>query len=126
MFGEGVNRLGSIGSSVIVGRMVAVKVCVGVLVISGVPVGGVVVGACVFSTNKFGVNVGCNENGVAVGGGGLVGVGDWRNGIETGSEAQPARRETITATKNNFFMNHLSGHWTMAPNAAASPVRGCL
>ena len=73
--GEGVNRLGSTGSSVIVGRMVAVKVCVGVSVTAGVPVGGVVVGGWVFNTNRFGVKVGCKENGVAVGPGELVTVG---------------------------------------------------
>jgi hypothetical protein len=65
--GEGVNKLASIGSSVMVGRMVAVKVGAGVSVTIGVPVGGVVVGSWVLSTNKSGVFVGSNENGVTVG-----------------------------------------------------------
>jgi len=64
--GDGVNRLGSIGSSVMVGRVVGVNVGNGVLVIRGVPVDGVVVGSDVLMTNKFGVNVGCREKGVAV------------------------------------------------------------
>jgi len=96
-FGEGVNRLGSIGSSVIVGRVVEVKVGEGVSVMMGVPVGGVVVGADVLITNKSGVLEACNAKGVAVGCGGLVGVGDCKNGIETGKEEQPARMETSTA-----------------------------
>ena len=64
--GEGVNKLGSIGSSVIVGRIVGVKVGKGVFVITGVPVGGVVVGSAVLITNKSGVCVAGNPNGVAV------------------------------------------------------------
>ena len=61
------NKLGSIGSSVIVGRMVGVKVGKGVSVTSGVPVGGVVVGCGVLITNKSGVFEAGNPNGVAVG-----------------------------------------------------------
>ena len=64
--GEGVNRLGSTGSRVIVGRIVGVNVGAGVSVICGVPVGGVVVGSSVFSTKKSGVNVGSREKGVGV------------------------------------------------------------
>lgn len=67
MLGEGVNKLGSTGSSVIVGRMVDVKVGKGVFVIRGVPVGGVVVGSGVLITNKSGVCVAGKPKGVAVG-----------------------------------------------------------
>jgi hypothetical protein len=67
MLGEGVNKLGSTGSSVIVGRMVDVKVGKGVFVIMGVPVGGVVVGSGVLITNKSGVCVAGKPKGVAVG-----------------------------------------------------------
>src|SRR5687768_9697634 len=81
--GEGVNRLGLSGSSVMVARIVGVTMMKGVLVgelvliteIPGVPAMGVAVGGCVLSTNRSGVNVGSRENGVAVGWGGLVGVG---------------------------------------------------
>jgi len=55
------------GSRVIVGRKVGVNVGSGVSVTMGVPVPGVVVGGKVFSTNKSGVFVSGNENGVAVG-----------------------------------------------------------
>src|SRR5688500_13743834 len=65
--GEGVNKLGSIGSSVMVGRVVGVKVGKGVSVRSGVPVGGVVVGSGVLITNKSGVCVAGKPNGVTVG-----------------------------------------------------------
>lgn len=64
------------GSSVMVGRLVAVNVGAGVSVISGVPVGGVVVGAAVLMTNRSGVLDAGNAKGVAVGAGELVGVGD--------------------------------------------------
>jgi hypothetical protein len=67
ILGDGVNKLGSIGSRVIVGRIVAVKVGAGVLVARGVPVGGVVDGSAVLITNRFGVLVAGRENGVAVG-----------------------------------------------------------
>jgi len=64
--GEGVKKIGSIASSVIVGRIVAVNAGVAVFVTMGVPVEGVVVGGKVLSTNKSGVFVGSNEYGVAV------------------------------------------------------------
>ena len=67
MFGDGVNKLGSSGSSVIVDRMVGVNVGKGVSVMRGVPVGGVVVGSGVLITNKSGVCVAGSPNGVAVG-----------------------------------------------------------
>ncbi len=51
----------------IVGRKVGVNVGSGVSVTAGVPVPGVVVGGRVFSTNRSGVFVAANENGVAVG-----------------------------------------------------------
>jgi hypothetical protein len=54
-FGEGVKRLASIGSSVMVTRNVGVNVGSGVSVAIGVSVNGVVVGARVFRTNRSGV-----------------------------------------------------------------------
>src|SRR5512134_681750 len=96
------NRFGATGSSVMVGRNVGVNVGCGVSVTSGVPVGGVVVGSIVFSTNKFGVCVESNEKGVAVRAGGLVGVGVPRNGIETGSPLHPERRKIMMRTAFNF------------------------
>ena len=102
--GEGVNKLGSIGSSVIVGRMVGEKVGSGVSVISGVPVGGVVVGSAVLITNRSGVCVGGSPNGVAVGAGVPVGVDVPRKGIENGNPLHPERREIITITTMLFFI----------------------
>ncbi len=58
--------MGSMGSSVIVGRVVGVNVGKGVLVTGGVSVEGVVVGGIVLSTNKSGVYVACSEYGVTV------------------------------------------------------------
>jgi hypothetical protein len=66
-FGEGVNRLGLIGSSVMVTLNVGVNVGGDVLVIIGVSVNGVVVGGRVFRINKSGVLLGSNEYGVTVG-----------------------------------------------------------
>jgi hypothetical protein len=97
IFGEGVNRLGSIGSSVMVERKVAVNAGTGVSVIRGNPVGGVFVAGEVLMTNRSGVLEAGNENGVAVGAGELVTVGVWRKGIEIGSEEQPERMETKIA-----------------------------
>ena len=107
--GEGVNKLGSRGSSVIVGRNVGVNVGSGVDVIVGsdVPVPGVSVGSSVLSTNKSGVFVGSREKGVGVEPGGLVGVGVPRNGIETGSPLQPERRKTRIRTRFRFFIRPL-------------------
>jgi hypothetical protein len=59
--GEGVNRLGLIGSRVIVDRTVGVKVGKGVSATRGVSVKGVVVGANVLSTNRSGVFVASRE-----------------------------------------------------------------
>jgi hypothetical protein len=56
MLGEGVNNMGSIGSSVMVGRIVAVHVGRAVWVTESVEE----VGAMVLSTNKSGVFVGSN------------------------------------------------------------------
>ena len=112
MLGEGVNRLGSIGSSVIVGRNVGVKVGTRVLVGGGVPVpvNGVPEDSAVLITNKLGVlvagNVG-NEKGVAVGAGEFAGAGVCKNGIEIGSPLQPARRETNKEKNKNLFMKPL-------------------
>ncbi len=61
MLGDGVKKIGSIGSSVIVGRIVAVNSGVGVSVTRGVPVDGVLVAARVLSTNKSGVFVAGKE-----------------------------------------------------------------
>src|SRR5215213_10964125 len=106
-FGDGVNKFGSIGSSVMVGRKVGVNVGTGVSVISGVPVDGVVVGSSVLSTNRSGVFVGPSENGVTVDWGGAVGVGDPRNGIEIGNPLPPDRRKQKTRTRFNFFIRPL-------------------
>ena len=71
--GEGVNRFGFSGSSVIVERAVGVKIRKGVkvgrdvLATAGPAASGVVVGGSVLSTNKSGVKVGSREKGVAVG-----------------------------------------------------------
>src|SRR5215207_10645618 len=104
--GEGVNRLGSIGSRVMVGRMVGVNVGAGVSVICGVPLAGVVVGSSVFSTKKSGVKVGSREKGVGVyrGPGVWVGAAVERNGMETGSPLHPERRKIRIRTRFNFFM----------------------
>ena len=76
MFGEGVKRLGAIGSSVIVERKVGVKIGRGVFVLSGASLADVVVGSAVLMTNRSGVLEAGSANGVAVCAGGLVGVGD--------------------------------------------------
>jgi len=105
--GEGVNKLGSIGSSVMVGRVVGVNVGKGVSVRSGVPVGGVVVGSGVLITNKSGVCVAGKPNGVTVGPTVFTGVGVCRKGMEIGKPAQPERREIITIIKINLFISPL-------------------
>jgi hypothetical protein len=105
--GEGVKSMGSIGSSVIVGRMVGVRVGCGVFVTSGVPVDGVDVGMEVFSTKRLGVLVGSSENGVAVNGDGCsacAGVGVPRNGISNGNPVQPERSKTMTEMRTDFFI----------------------
>jgi hypothetical protein len=94
------------GSSVIVGRMVGVFVGNGVFVTFGVPVEGVVVGACVLMTNRSGVKVAGKPNGVAVGAGELVCVGD-RKERESGSAEHPARRAVMMVVKRSLFMKHL-------------------
>ena len=68
--------MGSMGSSVMVERLVAVKIAVGVFVINASPVDAVVVGSEVLITKKSGVLEAGNANGVAVGWGRLEGVGD--------------------------------------------------
>ena len=103
------NKLGSIGSSVMVGRMVGVKVGKGVSVTSGVPVGGVVVGCRVLITNKSGVFEAGNPNGVAVGPNVFTGVGVCRNGSD-GNPLHPERSEIIRRIKAVFFMKHLLCH----------------
>jgi len=105
--GDGVNKLGSIGSSVMVGRIVGVKVGKGVSVTSGVPVGVVVVGCGVLITNRSGVCVAGNPNGVAVGPAVFTGVGVCRNGSEIGKPEQPERREIITIIKINLLISPL-------------------
>ena len=96
IFGDGVNKLGSIGSSVIVARIVGVLVGSGVFVAGScvVPGGRVADGSAELITNKFGVLVGGKENGVAVGLGEALGTWVCRNGMETGSPLQLDRRET--------------------------------
>ena len=75
MFGEGVNRLGEIGSSVIVARKVGVNGS-GVSVLSATLFSPVEVGEEVLITNRSGVLEAGSANGVAVGTGEPVGVGD--------------------------------------------------
>lgn len=108
-FGEGVNRLGSIASSVMVGRNVAVKVGTDVFVTGGVPVGGVVVASAVLITKRSTVLVGSREKGVAVGWGDVITwpAGVCRNGIEIGSPLQPARREISNKPNNDLFITPL-------------------
>lgn len=98
------NKLGSIGSSVMVGRMVGVKVGIGVFVMMGVPVGGVVVGCAVLITNKSGVCVAGKPNGVTVGPWVFTAVGVCRNGSEIGKPEQPERREIITIMKIDLLI----------------------
>jgi hypothetical protein len=101
-----VNKLGSTGSRVMVERLVGVNVGNGVLVISGVPVGGVVDGSAVLMTNKLGVFEACNEKGVAVGLGEPTGAetGVCRNGIDRGGKPLQLARSTSIKTENNFFI----------------------
>ena len=70
------NRLGAIGSSVIVKRMVGVKMGRAVFVLAGALSNAVVVGSEVLITNRSGVLEAGSANGVAVGAGEPVGVGD--------------------------------------------------
>src|SRR5690606_2108602 len=106
IFAEGVKRAGSSGSSVMVGRKVAVDVGRGVLLASTstVPAAGVVVGSSVLRTNRSGVNVGSRANGVAVGCGGEVGVGLLRKGSETGSPLQLERSKKMARAKMDDFI----------------------
>ncbi len=67
MFGEGVKRLGAMGSRVIVERMVGVKIGRGVSVLSGALLNPVEVGSDVLMTNRSGVLEAGKANGVAVG-----------------------------------------------------------
>jgi len=93
-----------------VGRIVGVKVGRGVSVAIGtigVSVEGVVVGGNVLSTNRLGVLVGSNENGVTVGLGKLIGVDVPKNGIEIGNPEHPERRIIIARTKISFFIEPL-------------------
>jgi hypothetical protein len=48
-----------------------------------------------------------NEKGVAVGTGGFTAAGVCKNGMETGSPLQPARRETSKEKNKNLFMRPL-------------------
>ena len=104
--GPGVKRLTSSGSSVMVGRTVGVKVGRGVSVTRGVPVGGVVVAFAVLIANRSGVNVSGKPKAVGVGPWVFVCVG-CRNAKESGSEAQPARREMMAVMIKNRFMKYL-------------------
>ncbi len=87
------NKFTSSGSSVMVERIVGLKVGRGVSVTRGVPVGGVVVGSSVLMANRSGVKVAGKPSWVGVGAGELVDVGVPKNGIEAGNAEQPARRE---------------------------------
>ena len=101
-------RLGSTGSRVMVERLVGVEVGKGVLVTSGVPVPGVVDGADVLMTNRFGVNVGLSEKGVAVGWAAWTGVGLCRkDGSAIGRPLQPDNTETSIVIKINLFITPL-------------------
>jgi hypothetical protein len=95
------------GSNVIVGRVVGVFVGKGVFVMLGVPVGGVVVGACVLITNKSGVKVAGKPNGVAEGAGEFVGVGADRKENESGIAEHPARRAMMMVVRMSRFMEYL-------------------
>lgn len=64
------------GSSVIVERIVGVKIGRAVSVFTGALTNPVEVAVAVLMTNRSGVFEAGNEKGVAVGAGGLVGVGD--------------------------------------------------
>jgi hypothetical protein len=105
--GEGVNNVGSSGSSVIVGRNVGVGI--GVSGIWDVPSPGVVDDSGVLSSKRSGVNVGAKENGVAVCCGMGVGEGPAvpRNGMETGRPLQPERRKIRIRRTFNFFIRPL-------------------
>lgn len=108
-FGDGVNRLGSIGSRVIVGRVVAVNVGGGVFVAGScvTPSGSVADGSAVLITNRFGVFVGCSEKGVAVGFSDAVGTGVCKNGMETGRPLQPDTRDINKNKHMNLFITPL-------------------
>jgi len=101
---EGVNKVTSNGSKVIVGRVVFVNVGKGVFVTFGVPVGGVVVGCAVLIANKSGVKVAGNPNGVGVRADELVEVGVPKNGKEIGNAVQPASNEMITIMMTSCFI----------------------
>ena len=64
------------GSSVIVERMVGVKIGMAVSVFTGALINPVEVAVAVLMTNRSGVLEAGSAKGVAVGAGGLVGVGD--------------------------------------------------
>ena len=68
--------MGEMGSSVIVERKVGVKTGRGVSVLSGALFSPVAVGTAVLMTNRSGVLEAGSANGVAVGAGELVEVGD--------------------------------------------------
>ena len=122
---DGVKRCTSWGARVMVGRVVGVKVGNGVSVIRGVPVGGVVVGASVFRANRSGVNEAGRLNGVAVGWGGRLGVGEPKNGIEpNGRAVHPASSERMVAIRTKRLMNHLNK--TRVPSAAANRAQDLL
>ena len=91
-----------------VDRKVGVNVGNGVLVTCGVPVEGVVVGAAVLMTNKFGVKVGFKEKGFAVdcGAPGCVGVCR-KDGMEMGNPLQPVNPETSNVININLFITPL-------------------
>jgi hypothetical protein len=89
--------------------MVAVYVGSGVLVAGScvVPGGSVEDGSAVLITNRFGVFVGCKENGVAVGLGEATEVGVCRKGMDTGSPLQLDRRETNRIKNKDLFITPL-------------------
>ena len=64
-------------------------------------------GSAVLITKRFGVFVGCNENGVAVGLGRADAVGVCRKGIDTGSPLQLDRRETNRIKNKDLFITPL-------------------
>jgi hypothetical protein len=103
-----VKRLGSMGSRVMVERLVGVEVGKGVLVTTGAPGTGEVVGSEVLMTNRFGVNVGFSEKGVAVGWAALIGVGLCRkDGSAIGSPLQPDSTDTSIVININLFITPL-------------------
>ena len=103
-------------------RMVGVKNGTEVSVVTGALITPVGEAVAVLITNRSGVLEAGKAKGVAVGAGGLVGVGACRNGIETGNEEQPESRESRTAMWTNRFMIPLYLDLYSAISCAATTI----